>query len=169
MEMKEQIKHAAEQNGQSINKFITSCLHQKIYGTQDGGPIVKFAGFSFHHTESLHVEKTVSCRRLHKDLGITMHYKYWFIRMLNKGFKEEKEYNRVLVDKPSGRKMVDHMLTVDMAKEICMIIGTPIAVDYKWQINMEIDNFETEWEIMRMEQDKRSANYTPIFVDKQSN
>lgn len=70
---------------------------------------------------------TVMGRELHEALEIQTPYKKWFDRMCEYGFTENSDF--VTMDKnvrrADGTEMpqtqFDHQLTLDMAKEICMI------------------------------------------------
>lgn len=69
---------------------------------------------------------TVSGRELHDFLGIETPYAKWFSRMTEYGFTEGEDYAEVLdkiVQNPKegGRPATDHQLTIQMAKELCMI------------------------------------------------
>lgn len=70
----------------------------------------------------------VSGRELHEALGIKTAYKDWFPRMCEYGFEEEKDYSVTLIfeHNSNGGKQnhKDHMLTIPMAKELCMIQRT---------------------------------------------
>lgn len=71
----------------------------------------------------------VSGRELHMFLGVNTPYHKWFPRMTEYGFTEGQDYT--VTDKnvhnSSGGKQVviDHQMTLDMAKEICMLQRTP--------------------------------------------
>lgn len=70
---------------------------------------------------------TVSGRELHKALEVKTAYKDWFPRMCEYGFIEDKDYRSFLShrsDGLAGKPRTDHQLTIDMAKEICMIQRT---------------------------------------------
>ena len=71
---------------------------------------------------------TVSGRELHEKLGIETPYAKWFGRMCEYGFEKENDYTEVMdknVQNPQGgRPSTDHILTLDMAKQICMIQRT---------------------------------------------
>lgn len=64
-------------------------------------------------------------RDLHEFLEITERYNSWFGRMLQYGFSNEVDYTSVksftLVNNGARRKIDDHVLTIDMAKEVSMI------------------------------------------------
>lgn len=65
---------------------------------------------------------TVMGRELHKALGVETRYNDWFKRMSEYGFTENVDFYSILSKTPDGgRPSTDHQLTIDMAKEICMI------------------------------------------------
>lgn len=70
-------------------------------------------------------EATVSGRELHQALKITTRYNDWFNRMLEFGFIEGEDFYSILSKSAGGRRAIDHQLTIDMAKEICMLQRTP--------------------------------------------
>lgn len=66
-------------------------------------------------------EPTVSGRELHEFLGSKTAYKDWIKRMIEYGFIENEDFCSFLSESSGGRPTVNHNLTVDMAKEICML------------------------------------------------
>ena len=64
---------------------------------------------------------TVLGRDLHEMLEIDSNYTTWFNRMCEYGFTEEKDFIPFLEESTGGRPSTDHQLTLNMAKEICMI------------------------------------------------
>lgn len=71
---------------------------------------------------------TVSGRELHAALGIETRYNDWFKRMCEYGFDEEKDfYSFLSKTTEGGRPATDHQLTIDMAKQLCMIQRTDIG------------------------------------------
>lgn len=67
---------------------------------------------------------TVSARDLHDFLEIKTAYKDWFPRMCDYGFNEGEDYCSFLsnrVDGLPGKPRQDAQLTIDCAKEICML------------------------------------------------
>lgn len=64
---------------------------------------------------------TVSGRDLHKALQVKTAYKDWFPRMCEYGFAEGTDFCSFLSESTGGRPAMDHQLTINMAKEICMI------------------------------------------------
>lgn len=66
----------------------------------------------------------VSARDLHAFLEVKTAYKDWFPRMCEYGFVEGTDYSSFLsnrVDGLPGKPRHDAALTIDMAKEICML------------------------------------------------
>ena len=71
---------------------------------------------------------TVSARELHDFLEVKTAYKDWFPRMCDYGFSEGTDFNPLKNEqvRQEGNRMVSRMiddaqLTIDMAKEICML------------------------------------------------
>ena len=69
-------------------------------------------------------EPTVLGRELHEFLGVTTRYNDWFPRMAEYGFMEGKDFYSFLSESTGGRPSTDHLLTIDMAKELAMIQRT---------------------------------------------
>lgn len=67
---------------------------------------------------------TVSARELHEFLKVKTPYDKWFPRMCEYGFCEERDFSTFLSESTGGRPARDAALTIDMAKEICMIQRT---------------------------------------------
>lgn len=70
----------------------------------------------------------VSARDLHEFLEVGADYRHWFPRMCEYGFTEGQDFNPVKIDRvqQEGGRMVnrtveDAALSIDMAKEICML------------------------------------------------
>lgn len=74
---------------------------------------------------------TVSGRELHEKLGIKTAYKDWFPRMCAYGFTEGEDFCSFLSGSTGGRPATDHQLTIEMAKQICMIQRTEIGKQYR--------------------------------------
>ena len=71
---------------------------------------------------------TVSGRELHEKLEIKTEYRHWFPRMCEYGFVEGVDFNPVIFDRLEmagdrevKRTVTDHQMTIEMAKQICMI------------------------------------------------
>lgn len=77
---------------------------------------------------------TVLGRDLHKALGVKTAYKDWFPRMCEYGFSEGKDYCSFLSNRSDGlpgRGLTNHQLTIDMAKQLCMIQRTEIGRKFR--------------------------------------
>ena len=64
---------------------------------------------------------TVLARDLHEFLEVKTAYKDWFPRMCEYGFTEGEDFCSFLSESTGGRPATDAQLTIDMAKEICML------------------------------------------------
>lgn len=80
---------------------------------------------------------TVSGRELHEALGIKTPYTQWFDRMCEYGFKENVDYTTFHknVKRTDGVEMpkpqTDHIISLDMAKELCMIQRSEIGKRFR--------------------------------------
>ena len=92
-------------------------------------------------------QPTVSGRALHAVLEVKTPYTQWFDRMTGYGFAENQDFSTFhkKVRRADGTEMpndlTDHQLTLDMAKELCMIQRTDkgkecrqyfIAIEKQW-------------------------------------
>ena len=67
----------------------------------------------------------VSGRELHEFLQVETPYRIWFPRMSEYGFTENADYTPYIFVHPQNQQdTTDHRLTIDMAKELCMIQRT---------------------------------------------
>ena len=70
-------------------------------------------------------QPTVSARELHTGLEITDRFSRWFERMSAYGFSEGNDFTSVksstLVNNGAEREITDYRISIDMAKQICMI------------------------------------------------
>lgn len=64
---------------------------------------------------------TVLARDLYEFLEMKTAYKDWFPRMCEYGFTEGEDFCSFLSESTGGRPATDAQLTIDMAKEICML------------------------------------------------
>lgn len=73
--------------------------------------------------------QTVSARELHEKLNIGTQYTKWFERMSEYGFEENVDYKAIsqkrLTAQGNETTYTDHEISLDMAKQICMIQRTP--------------------------------------------
>ena len=66
-------------------------------------------------------QPTVSARDLHAGLEIENKYADWFKNMSTYGFTENEDYMTVSKNLENGGRIIEHFISVDMAKQICMI------------------------------------------------
>lgn len=66
-------------------------------------------------------QPTVSARELYDFLEVGTAYKDWFPRMCEYGFEEGKDFRSFLSKSTGGRPSHDAEITIDMAKELCML------------------------------------------------
>lgn len=72
-------------------------------------------------------EPVVSARQLHETLEVKTEYKKWFKRMTEYGFTENEDFVKVTqkcLTSSTGQNITDHVIKLDMAKEIAMIQRT---------------------------------------------
>lgn len=67
---------------------------------------------------------TVLGRDLHDALEVKSKYADWFKNMCAYGFSENADYTTFSKNLENGGRMLDHSLTIPMAKEICMLQRT---------------------------------------------
>ena len=77
----------------------------------------------------------VSLRELHEKLGIKTQFTKWAIRMFEYGFEENIDYTPVsqkrLTVQGNETTFTDYIVTIDMAKEICMIQRSDIGREFR--------------------------------------
>ena len=64
---------------------------------------------------------TVLARDLHEFLEVETPFNKWFSRMCEYGFTDGADFQTFLSKSTGGRPATDAQLTIDMAKEICML------------------------------------------------
>ncbi len=78
---------------------------------------------------------TVLGRDLHEKLEIKTRYNDWFARMCEFGFVENQDYicysNLSSENQRGGQNKIDHQMTLDMAKQICMIQRSELGRQYR--------------------------------------
>lgn len=88
-------------------------------------------------------EPIVSGRQLHEALGVKTKYADWFNRMVEYGFTENQDFLLLKNEQQTGRgghNKVDHIIKLDMAKEIAMIQRTDKGKEVrKYFIQVEKD------------------------------
>lgn len=69
-------------------------------------------------------EQVVSARELHKKLGINKDFTNWFKYQAEKlGLKDGEDFTPILAESTGGRPSVDYIVTLDIAKHLCMMSG----------------------------------------------
>lgn len=68
--------------------------------------------------------QAVMGRDLHTFLEVRAHYKDWFPRMVEYGFIAGQDFSSKMSGSTGGRPRQDHIISLDMAKEIAMIQRT---------------------------------------------
>lgn len=136
-------------------------------------------------------EQTISGRELHMFLGVETKYNDWLQRMLQYGFEEGQDFNLLKKEQVQiegkrevRRDITDHIMKLDMAKELCMLIRNEkgkqarqyfIEVERDWNspekvmaralliANKEIDTLKLENTVQR----QVIAEFKPIkeYVD----
>lgn len=85
--------------------------------------------------------QTVSARDLHEKLNINTNFTTWFNRMVEYGFTEGTDFFPKMEESTGGRPATDYEISIDMAKEICMIQRTPEGK----QVRVYLINIEKAW------------------------
>lgn len=104
---------------------------------------------------------TVLGRDLHKLLEVKERYNDWFRRMVEYGFVENVDFisfTEKTVKPTGGRPAQDHQMTIDMAKEICMLQRTERgkqARQYFIQIEKDWNTPEKVLERAKMVEDRK--------------
>lgn len=89
-------------------------------------------------------EPVVSGRQLHETLGVKTRYNDWFNRMTDFGFTENEDYLAITQKRVTAQgnatNQTDHIIKLDMAKEIAMIQRTDKGKEVrKYFIQVEKD------------------------------
>ena len=127
---------------------------------------------------------TVSARELHGFLEVGEQFSHWFDRMKGYGFAQSADYE-VLAENDynpkGGRPSTDYQLTIDMAKELCMIQRTErgkqarqyfISVENSWNSPEQImaralKVANAELASLKGENKKLKTTNSALAVDKQ--
>lgn len=137
-------------------------------------------------------EQFVSGRDLHIFLEIETPYPKWFLRMCEYGFTENIDFNmdkKVRLQKEGNRnvnrEVVDHSLTIEMAKQLCMLARNDkgreareyfIAVEREWNSPEKVmsralkiaNNVINEQKMVIAQQEQQIAEFQPVrdYVDE---
>lgn len=85
--------------------------------------------------------QTISARELHKRLKIETPFHKWFPRMCEYGFSEGQDFWTKMSESTGGRPSTEYDITIDMAKEICMIQRTPEGKE----VRQSLIELEKKW------------------------
>jgi anti-repressor protein len=94
-----------------------------IKTTQEGATMNELINVTLNENH----EPVVSARQLHETLEVKTEYKKWFKRMTEYGFTENEDFVKVTqkcLTSSTGQNITDHVIKLDMAKEIAMIQRT---------------------------------------------
>ena len=69
--------------------------------------------------------QTISARELYEKLEVKHRFSEWFAAIMKYGFVENEDFTsvrvRTLVNKGAERELDDYAITIEMAKQICML------------------------------------------------
>lgn len=85
--------------------------------------------------------QTISARELHEKLNINSNFTTWFRRMAEYGFEEGLDFFPKKEESTGGRPSTDFDISIDMAKQICMIQRTPEGK----QVRQYLIDLEKAW------------------------
>ena len=74
---------------------------------------------------------TVSARLLHEKLEVKTEFNHWIERMIDYGFEEKIDFWSFLAKSTGGRPSKEYALSIDMAKEICMLQRSEIGRKFR--------------------------------------
>lgn len=85
--------------------------------------------------------QTISARELHERLNINSNFTTWFRRITEYGFEEGFDFFPKKEESTGGRPSTDFNISIDMAKQICMIQRTPEGK----QVRQYLIDLEKAW------------------------
>ncbi len=83
----------------------------------------------------------MSARELHESMKINSNFTTWFNRMADYGFMEGEDFFPKMEESTGGRPQTDYSISMDMAKQICMIQRTPEGK----QVRQYLIDLEKAW------------------------
>ena len=83
----------------------------------------------------------MSARELHESLKINSNFTTWFNRMVEYGFTTGEDFFPKMEESTGGRPSIDYDISMDMAKQICMIQRTPEGK----QVRQYLIDLEKAW------------------------
>ena len=107
--------------------------------------------------------QTVSARLLHEKLEVTHRFNEWFEALLKYGFAEGQDFTSVqtctLVNNGAKRMITDYAVSVDMAKQICMLQRSDIGKKFR-QYFIKCEKALTEHTELRNKSKQVRNNFT---------
>ena len=84
----------------------------------------------------------ISARSLYEGLQVSHRFNDWFFSLLKYGFQEGEDFTSVQIGTPVNNgaiiKIDDYLLTIEMAKQICMLQRSELGKQYRlYFINLE--------------------------------
>ena len=74
----------------------------------------------------------VSARELHEGLEVKSKFADWIKNRINKyGFEKDEDYTTLSKNLENGGKETDYIITIDMAKELCMVENNELGRQYR--------------------------------------
>lgn len=105
----------------------------------------------------------VSARELHKGLEIKSRFDHWFSRMCEYGFIEGVDYKTLVGQKrPTNNpknpitEYTDYAVTVDMAKQICMVQRNKKGMEYRRYL-LEVERLYKEKQSVEYQQTRQKS------------
>ena len=87
-------------------------------------------------------EQVTSARELHVKLGIQRHFSQWWEYQVEKlNLEPEQDFLTILLESTGGRPSTDYVVSLDIAKHICMMSGGEMA----WKIRDYFIQVEKAW------------------------
>ena len=122
---------------------------------------------------------TVMGRELHEALEINSNYTTWFKRMCEYGFTENSDYVTLFQKRKTAQgneyEYTDHQITLDMAKEICMIQRTEtgrkfrqyfIDIEKQWNTPEAVMERALKYADQKIKQLEQERANTPISSEQ---
>lgn len=115
---------------------------------------------------------TVSGRDLHAALQIKTDYPHWFDRVKEYGFTDGEDFNSVKFvriqtegTRDVSREITDHLLTIDMAKQLCMIQRTEIGKRFRQYFIRVEEAWNSPEMIMKRALEIANANVKKLQIE----
>jgi len=104
----------------------------------------------------------VSARELHTFLGIKSKFADWIKNRISKyHFEEGTDYSKILEQLVRGQKQYDYLLTLSMAKELCMVENNDLGRQARLYF------IEAEKTLRQLQENKRLATFFKLEATKE--